>query len=118
VSRLLTNPSDHAKNWTSFDTDFKRHLRGLGETRILHVRYTVPDREVITTELNPKWVSPTEVSSASSGSSVTAEGKMPSVRVDPMAAPQYLQISRWVKEENVETTSPSLDKAGSMKTVS
>jgi hypothetical protein len=59
-------------NFTQFETSLKRHLKGVGELRVIDSTYRVPLKEVVSKELNPKWTDPTVVGSeGSSGSAAT-----------------------------------------------
>jgi hypothetical protein len=77
-------------------------------------------KETITKELNPKWVEHTAHTYEGSSQS-TATGTDGTVKIDLqpdlLAPPQYIYVTRYLPEDNVDLNSPSLDKADRARTV-
>jgi hypothetical protein len=108
-------------NFPFWEASLRRHLDGVGESRIIQSNYRLPTKDIVTTTLNPFWTDPDVATQSSSQTPATSTPSDPS-GLPPTGLPsptvqQWILTTTTVTNEIVSTYSPGLDRAGGAKVI-
>jgi hypothetical protein len=103
-------------NFPFWETQLRRHLDGVGESRIIDPSYRLPTKNNVTRSLNPFWVDPDVAPTGSSSQTqVTSDQQDPSPHTAP--ATKYITSTTTVPVDVVDSYSPGLKEAGGVKEI-
>jgi hypothetical protein len=96
-----------SKIYAKFNISLKRHLDGLNKSRVIDMSYRVPEQILIKMEKNPLWIPAPRTTEGSSESVESRDSQ-----------PEFISVTREYSMDEVDTNSPSLDRADRARPVS